>query len=79
MNRIFNFFFLQSFYLAYICGKCLCIYLEFSSPNACCIVDGFPRICLELLNLGHSSMTYLIVSCLSQGSQVGQYSFNMRR
>jgi len=46
--------------------------LEFSSPSACCIVDGLPKLCLELLNLGYSSVMYLIVSSLSQSSQVGQ-------
>lgn len=32
------------------------IFLELSSPRACCIVDGFPRICRELLNLWYSRL-----------------------
>lgn len=31
-------------------------FLEFSTLSACCIVDGFPRTRLELLNSGHSSV-----------------------
>ena len=54
------------------------MFLELSSPSACCIVNGFPRICLELVNLGHSSVMCLIVSALSQSSQVGLSSFVMR-
>jgi len=54
------------------------IFLEYSSPSACCIVGGFLRICLELLNLGHSSMMCFIVSSLSQSSQVGRYSLVIR-
>jgi len=54
------------------------IFLEFSSLSACFIVNGFPRICLELLNLGHSSMMCLIVSSLSQSSQVARSSLVIR-
>jgi len=48
------------------------IFLEFSSPSARCIADGFPTTCLEPLNLRHSSVMRLIVSSLSQSSQVEQ-------
>lgn len=58
--------------------KKLYMFLELSSPSACCIVDGFPRICLELVNLGHSRVMCLIVSVLSQSSQVGLSSFVIR-
>lgn len=58
--------------------KKIYMFLAFSSPSACCIVDGFPRICLELVNLGHSNVICLIVSALSQSSQVGLFSFVMR-
>lgn len=36
--------------------KKLYTFLVFSSPSDCCILDGFPRIRLVLLNLGYFSV-----------------------
>jgi len=45
----------------------------FFSPSDCCIADGFLRIYLELLNLGHlSNVICLMVSC-----NLSQYGTNI--
>jgi len=71
--------FLHSF-MKNVCEKIVYIFEVFLAKCACCIVDGFPRICLELLNWENSSaMCLMVCSSLSQSSQIGQSSLVMRR
>lgn len=50
------------------------ILLVFSSPSACCTIDGYPIICLKLLYLGHSSVIYGQLVVASQSSLVMRYT-----
>jgi len=49
-----------------VCENILYIFGVFHAKRACCIVNGFPRIRLELWNLGHSCVMCLMASSLSQ-------------
>jgi len=55
-------FFVKSSFAKSMLVKKLYMFSKFSSLSACCNVNRFPRICLELLNLGHSRVMCLIVS-----------------